>query len=358
MGNVDVSGKFAWGEVTHAFGPADDVPGWISGLRDPVTAAECLGELYGSIAHQGTRYSATAPCVPYLVEAARDRAVMDRGGVVFLVHFCAMGYSGDWLDWRSQRDLQVGPHERAAWDAVVAEHARLRGLLADSDRGLVGAALTVLAWTGDASTQVLTAIRAAVESADERDQGTGWLASVVLGQLPPGVDAPVDLIQQRGAGRFGAAAAAIRFAGAAAPPEAVDELCSIFASIEAGKALTACEFLMPEIPERIAASALSDVPAHLRAHTNAQLLTAIGRGFVLGTEPLGAYLRLNLGKPGRAGTAAAGLEEAQDVLRPLLGPLDSWGSAPTMDHRIYELEKYGLPGRRYQLAAWLRTNLP
>jgi len=34
---------------------------------------------------------------------------------------------------------------------------------------------------------------------------------------------------------------------------AVDELCSVFASIDAGSDLTACEFLMPEDPERIAA---------------------------------------------------------------------------------------------------------
>src|SRR5262249_31732040 len=154
-------------------------------------------------------------------------SVVDRVRVVVLIRFCATGYSGDgdWLDWQSQRDLQVGCHERAAWDAVAAEHHRLRELLADSDRGGAGAALTLLACTGDSGAEVLTAIRGAVGSADERDQCTGWLASVVLGQLPPGVAAPVDLTQLSGGGRFGAAVAAIRFAGAAAPPEAVDELC-------------------------------------------------------------------------------------------------------------------------------------
>lgn len=352
---MDRSDKFAWDQVTHAFGPAVDVPGWITGLRDPALAAECLGELYGSISHQGTRYSATAPCIPYLVEAARDRSVADRVSVVFLIQFCAMGYSGDSLDWQSQRDLQVGRHERAAWDAVVAGHEHLRELLDEPDRGLVGAALTLLAWTGDASAEVLTAIRTAVGSADERGQCAGWLASVVLGQLPPGLAAPVDLTQLSGAGRFGAAVAAIRFAGTAAPPEAVDELCTIFASIDAGKGLTACEFLMPEIPERVAAAALGDVPAHLRDHANAQLLAAINRGFVLGYEPLRAYLRLNLGKPGGPGWRPADREKVRDALGALHDPLDSWGSAPTMDHRIYELEEYGLPGRRYEFAAWLRN---
>src|SRR5215471_2475683 len=142
MGPVSPNNEFAWDKVTHAYGPAVDVPRWISGLRDPATAVECLGNLYGSITHQGGRFSATAPSVPHLVEAARDRSVVDRVGVVFLIQFCATGYSGHSLDWQSQRDLQVGRHERAAWDAVAAEHHRLRELLADSDRGVAGAALT------------------------------------------------------------------------------------------------------------------------------------------------------------------------------------------------------------------------
>jgi hypothetical protein len=162
-------------------------------LRDPGTAAQCLSELYGSITHQGSRYSATPLCVPLLVDAALDRSVVDRAGVVFLIGFCAMGYSGDGLDWRNQRRVQTGPHERASWDAVVAEHGRLRELLADPDRSAAAAALTVLAWTGDGSDRVLAAIAAAAESGDGRGQCTAWLSAVVLGQLPPGLAAPVSL---------------------------------------------------------------------------------------------------------------------------------------------------------------------
>jgi hypothetical protein len=85
---------------------------------------------------------------------------------------------------------------------------------------------------------------------------TGWLASVVLGLLPPGVAAPQNLTSLGNVARFGAAVAAIRFGGTDAPPSAVDELCSVFASIESGKELTTCEFLMPDGPERTATSAL------------------------------------------------------------------------------------------------------
>ena len=353
MGRGAGDGGISWDQVSHAYGPAVEVPGWIAGLRDPSTAAQCLGELSGSITHQGSRYSATPLCVPLLVDAALDRAVVDRAGVVFLIGFCAMGYSGDWLDWRNQRRVQTGPCERASWDAAVAEHGRLRKLLADLDRSVAAAALTVLAWTGDGSGQVLAAIAATAESGDGRDQCTAWLSSVVLGQLPPGLAAPVSLAAPAGPGRFGAAVAALQFGDASAPVEAVDELCSVFASIDAGKDLTACEFLMPEDPARIAASALADVPAHLRAYTSTRLLTAIAGGFVLGTDPLRAYLRLNLGEYRPPVTAAFLPAQTRQALTSLLEPLSNWRDPHTTGGRIYELQERGLPATLEQLTQWL-----
>lgn len=81
IGQVDRDagdGEVSWDQVSHAYGPAVEVPGWISSLRDPGTAEQCLSELYGSITHQGSRYSATPLCVPLLVDAALDRSVVDR----------------------------------------------------------------------------------------------------------------------------------------------------------------------------------------------------------------------------------------------------------------------------------------
>ena len=346
-------GGIFWDQVSHAYGPAAEVPGWIAGLRDAPTAAQCLAELYGSITYQGSRYSATPPCVPLLVDVALDRSVVNRADVVFLIGFCAMGYSGDWLDWRNQRRVQAGPYERASWDAVVAEHRRLQELLADPDRSVVAAALTVLAWTGGGNDRVLAAIAAAAESGDGRDQCTAWLSSVALGQLPPGMAGPVSLADSSEPGRFGAAVAALTFGDASAPPEAVDELCAVFASVDAGKDLTACEFLMPEDPQRIAASALADVPAHLRAHTSTRLLTAIAGGFVLGTAPLRAYLRLNLGENHPPVKAAFLGDQRRQALTSLLDPFGNWQDARTIGGRIYELEERGLPATLDQLTQWL-----
>jgi hypothetical protein len=263
-------GEVAWDQVAHAYGPAVEVPGWISGLRDPSIAADCLSELYGSITHQGTRYSATPL----------------------------------------------------------------------------------------ASNRVLTAIRQALDSEDDRDQCNGWLSSVVLGQLPPGQAAPTSLNPPGGPGRFGAAVASIRFGGSSTPPEAVDELCSVFTSIESGETVMTSEFLMAEEPAWVAALALAKAPAHLRDHANAQLRTAIARGFVLGTSPLRAYLKLNLGESRPPVTADALPAEARKALLELLDPLNNWRNTPTTGHRIYELEEYGLPGMPDHLATWLQATPP
>jgi hypothetical protein len=82
-----------------------------------------------------------------------------------------------------------------------------------ADRSVAAAGLTVLAWTGDRSDQVLAAIAAAAESGDGRGQWTAWLSSVVLGRLPPGLAAP------DGSERFGTAIAALEFGNVSAPPK-------------------------------------------------------------------------------------------------------------------------------------------
>ena len=158
-----------WDHVRHAYGPATDVPKWIEGLRDPSQAQECQAELYASIVHQGSRYSATPLCIPFLVDAVLDPTTIDRLGVLLLVQFCAIGPLGDHLAWERQRDLQRNADEQASWEAFVSEHPHLRRLFSDPDRSLARVALTVLAWTGDTDELVFEAIASGFDSDDERD---------------------------------------------------------------------------------------------------------------------------------------------------------------------------------------------
>ncbi|MFD6225709.1 hypothetical protein ACFWFZ_02310 [Streptomyces sp. NPDC060232] len=59
-----------WHDLTHAYGPAADVPELIRALyTDDDTAEAAVHELYGNIHHQGTVYPASAPAVPFLAHA-------------------------------------------------------------------------------------------------------------------------------------------------------------------------------------------------------------------------------------------------------------------------------------------------
>ncbi|MQS36030.1 HEAT repeat domain-containing protein [Streptomyces katsurahamanus] len=56
-----------WGDVDHAYGEADDLPGIMRALAgDEQQARDALDELWSSILHQGTVYAATAEAVPFL----------------------------------------------------------------------------------------------------------------------------------------------------------------------------------------------------------------------------------------------------------------------------------------------------
>lgn len=64
-------GEVPWQSLTHAYGPAEDVPAQLRALYDGGEAAEeALWELYGNIHHQGSVYPASAPAVPFLAHAA------------------------------------------------------------------------------------------------------------------------------------------------------------------------------------------------------------------------------------------------------------------------------------------------
>jgi len=59
-----------WSELSHAYGPAVEVPSWLTGSRNPAVADDYLYDLGNSLVHQGTRYSATPAAIPALVRAA------------------------------------------------------------------------------------------------------------------------------------------------------------------------------------------------------------------------------------------------------------------------------------------------
>src|SRR5258708_25831389 len=86
-----------WNRLTHAHGPAEDVPDLLRRLR--TARAEMMDEqsplwhLFGTIWHQGTVYEATAYAVPFLIELAACPLVPDRLGILELLASIATGSS-------------------------------------------------------------------------------------------------------------------------------------------------------------------------------------------------------------------------------------------------------------------------
>ena len=123
-GNLNGLDDIAWGDLEHAYGSAEDVPGNLRGLLagDERVRAKALGSLYGSIVHQGTRYEATRYAVPFLARLARDGSVGGRDKIVLLLASIAIGYDEAYLprgydpagDRRARAELRLETPE--AWE--------------------------------------------------------------------------------------------------------------------------------------------------------------------------------------------------------------------------------------------------
>ncbi|MFC9754706.1 HEAT repeat domain-containing protein [Streptomyces sp. NPDC056921] len=76
-----------WASFGHAYGPANDVPGWLRNMvsPDPEIRREAFGNFYGAVLHQGSVYSSTVASLPFLFAMADDPATPDRGEVVALL---------------------------------------------------------------------------------------------------------------------------------------------------------------------------------------------------------------------------------------------------------------------------------
>ncbi|MET8859276.1 hypothetical protein [Streptomyces sp. NPDC004579] len=134
-----------WSDLTHAYGPAEDVPELIRALYedDEEAADEAVYELYGNIHHQGTIYQASAPAVPFLAHAALH-APRKREDLLMLLAVLA-DHGPDFVE---------SPHwPRSDVAAICAELCavlpELLPCLADPERGVRRAALRTVAAVAD-----------------------------------------------------------------------------------------------------------------------------------------------------------------------------------------------------------------
>ncbi|MER5889998.1 HEAT repeat domain-containing protein [Streptomyces sp. NPDC001941] len=76
-----------WSAMTHAYGPAGDVPGWLAAMRSPVSVErdEAYRDFYSAAHHQGDVYACTVAAMPYLLDLAVDDAAPGRGDALSLL---------------------------------------------------------------------------------------------------------------------------------------------------------------------------------------------------------------------------------------------------------------------------------
>jgi HEAT repeat protein len=185
-----------WAELSHAYGSAEDVPDWLRDLRsaDADDRLDARRRLYAAIDHQGTRYAASAPAVPFLYALAADPATEQRPEIVRLLGFLAIGYEEMWLPagvdiatWRRDvadapaDDAEYAGYEMATYDAVRATVPGLCALLADPDPRLRAVTAWTLAWFPEESALVVPRLLELVET--ERVPGVGANALVAAGLL-------------------------------------------------------------------------------------------------------------------------------------------------------------------------------
>jgi hypothetical protein len=85
--------SIAWSSLSHAYGPAGDVPGLLFAITlgtDDVRRA-AWWEIWGNIHHQGTVYEATVPSVPFIHAIGRSVEAPDRVQALTFLRQIAIG---------------------------------------------------------------------------------------------------------------------------------------------------------------------------------------------------------------------------------------------------------------------------
>ncbi|MCP2339923.1 hypothetical protein [Actinomadura rupiterrae] len=139
-----------WPALTHAYGPANDIPGVLRDLAslDDEAVEEATDYLFGSIYHQGTLYSATPYAVPFIARLAADAGTRGRTSLVHLLS--AIAAAEDASD-AIRNDVDA---------ALVREIGILLALLDDLDADIRHAATYVLGHLpSETAGQVLPALR-------------------------------------------------------------------------------------------------------------------------------------------------------------------------------------------------------
>jgi hypothetical protein len=333
-----------WAALSHAYGPATDVPQWLRSLRSPDPEVREWAREYWNIVHSGTRYAATAPAVPFLVELALAPDTPDRHWLVSLLTYVAIGCDAASLpegiveatvDQLARTTLTPDPETDApgtdypgwalaAYQAVQAAVPSLLGLLEDEDVRLRRATAHLLAWFPRWASNSLPLLRA--QLAAEPDPDAKATMVVAVGLLAGGRGETGD--RPRLEQLLGDADAVVRWAAVVglarlfpqAPPErAVAELLGWLTGVTTAARRPA--ILFPQ-PEWYATAVVRAVPA-LRERAVDAIFDRLATMPSLEAQPLVRNLK-DLALKDLPDDPAAFPPLAQRVLGSMVWPLGRW----------------------------------
>ncbi|MEV5983149.1 hypothetical protein [Streptomyces sp. NPDC052114] len=161
-----------WAALEHAYGTADDVPGLLraAGSADARVREDAVEELFSSLCHQGSVYSATVAAVPFVARLALD-GTGDRLSMLWLLHGAATG---------------SGREYRQVRRAVAGTLPTLLGLAADDDPAVRRTLVWLVAAGEEASVPLLPLLRARFETEEDADVRADLVTALGLLDVSPG----------------------------------------------------------------------------------------------------------------------------------------------------------------------------
>ena len=189
--------KVRWSELSHAYGPATDVPKLISDLASKKVAKrnEALTELQGNIIHQGTVYTATPYAVPFLVELMITRQEL-RTDLLDILQWMAFGFEEavfpdgfpltTFLEEQVRANTQPNPYGIDVVNthlSVARASEQITSLLDDIDAEVRSEAAHLLAYLPSAGTTSIASLQERLSpSMNETVEASFLLALGVLGR--------------------------------------------------------------------------------------------------------------------------------------------------------------------------------
>jgi aminoglycoside 2''-phosphotransferase len=366
-----------WGELTHAYGSAEEVPVWLRQLTsaDAKVRQKAMYELVGSICHQGTIWPATGYAVPFLIELLQAPAVQDKDSILGLLAAIATGDQLDEAIWREN------PDEPELTTVAVPAHIPIKDARAETAAG-IPVCISLLGHEQESvRMQAGQALAAFPEQASELrrilldtiEREPSWLSRARLILSMSALSNPIqehlryfnDAVRSGKSEleRFTAALALARLAKAATRPLAVTILASTLLQPTVTLAAAYAELAGGAKPEGAARAALYALgPGRLRFLVPA-LTEKIGTGGEFAdwfnTELL--LFILFDGKPGtnQAPRPAEDLTEEQRIaLLAVNEAISDLGELWRIGNFTNLLKSYGLPNTRDGLAAYLGRARP